>query len=95
MELANNILTFQTIMTMLNILQDGLTGHKPGAFSRNTDDLKAQKLQVLNAIVTLLVRQYEVTSVASAVKWNKVNLVASLAGMVCSRNVHGSRVALI
>jgi len=95
MEPANNILTFQTIMTMLNILQDGPTGHKPGAFFRNTDDLKAQKLLVLNAIVTLLVRQYEVTSVASAAKWNKVNLVASLAGTVCSRSVHGSKVALI
>jgi len=58
-------------------------------------DLKAQKLLVLNAIVTLLVRQYEVTSVASAAKWNKVNLVASLAGTVCSRSVHGSKVALI
>jgi len=80
---------------MLNILQDGLTGHKPGTFSRNTDDLKAQKLQVLNAIATLLVGQYEVTSVALAAKWNKVNLVESLTGMVCSWSVHGSRVALI
>ena len=95
MEPANNILTFQTIMIMLNILRHGPTGHKPGTFSRNTDDLKAQKLRVLNAIVTLLVRQYEVTSVASAAKWNKVNLVASPAGMVCSQSVHGSRVALM
>jgi hypothetical protein len=84
MEPDNNILAFQTIMTMLNILQDDPTSHKPAAYLRNTSHSVAQELQTLNAIATLLVRQHEVTSVASMTKWHGVDLIACATMAVCN-----------
>jgi hypothetical protein len=73
MEPGDNILAFRTITTMLNVLQDGPTSHKPAAYLRNTGHSKARELRTLNAIATLLVRQHEVVSVVSMAELNGVD----------------------
>jgi hypothetical protein len=89
MEPSESILAFRTITTMLNILEDDLNiGGKPPAYLRNTSHLdhsKARELQALNAIATLLVRQGEVTSVASASTRLGIDLVACATNMVCDQ----------
>jgi hypothetical protein len=71
---------------MLNVLRDGPTTHKPAAYLKNTGHSKAQELRTLNAIATLLVRQDEVTSVASTTSWLGIDLVACATMMVCNQN---------
>jgi hypothetical protein len=81
MEPTQNILAFQTITTMLNVLQDGPTSHKPSAFLRNTGQSKAQELRTLNAIATLLVRRNEVNSVVLTAEENRADAISI--GVVC------------
>jgi hypothetical protein len=76
MEPPANILAFRTITTILNVLQDGPTGRKGAYNVKNTS--QAPELRTLNAIATLLVRQHEVTSVASQTEGNGVDLVACM-----------------
>lgn len=85
MEPADNILAFRTIMTMLNVLQDGPTSHRPDPYLRNSSSTgisKTQDIRILNAIATLLVRHNEVTAVGSVAKRGACPTVA-----VCNQSI--------
>jgi hypothetical protein len=86
MEPGNSVLAFRTITTMLNDLQDGPAGGKPAAYLSNSAHSKSQGLRTLNAIATLLVRQHEVTSVASTTTWLGIDLIACATVMVCDQD---------